>query len=65
MKNTRELTPIEKQFVKEAEENYFTVDYNENGDPCAVGADHNSNCFSMQVAENPDGDGGAVYWIKE
>ncbi len=61
---TRTLTEDEQQFVKEAEEHFFIVEYHESGYPFATGADHNSQCFSGNVEEKPDGDGGATYWLK-
>lgn len=64
-KPSRPLTADEQQFVKEAEEACFTVEFHESGYPIATGADHNSQCFSGNVEEKRDGDGGATYWLKD
>jgi hypothetical protein len=59
-----ELTKAEKDFVKEAKKAFFSVIFDNGGHPYAVGADHNSRCFSMEVTEIPDHDGGATYYLK-
>jgi hypothetical protein len=64
MKPSRKLTKIEQDFVEEANRGYFTVDYTSGGEPFAVGADNNSNCFSMNVREQADHEGGATYYIE-
>jgi hypothetical protein len=64
MSKKRKLTPQEKQFVAEAEEYAFSVDYGPDGAPFAMGADKNSHCFSMAVEEKPDGQGDATYHLK-
>jgi hypothetical protein len=67
MSKKRKLTPQEKQFVKEAEDAHFTVQYDDKtGAPYATGADHNSSCFSMYVVEVQEGseeEGCATYHL--
>lgn len=63
-KPTRKLTEQEAAFVKEAEDAYFTVEYTSSGEPFATGADNNSRCFSGNVTEQPDREGGATYFLK-
>lgn len=47
----RELTETEQRFVKEARDNYFTVEYENDGKPCAYGAPDTDNLFSMDVVQ--------------
>lgn len=47
----RKLTDLEQQFVKEAEANYFTVEYEDDGSPCAYGAPDTHNLFSLDVLD--------------
>lgn len=64
-KPSRPLTEEEEKFVKEALDASFIVEYHESGYPIATGADHNSRCFSGDVDEKADGEGGASYWLKD
>jgi hypothetical protein len=58
----RELTKAEKQFVIEAEQGCFTVGYEDDGTPYAMGAPSTSNLFTMDVEERPTPEG-AVYTL--
>lgn len=61
----RALTEIEKQFVKEANDGGFSVDYDEEGAPYALGADKTGHLFSMDVVETPErAYGGSCYTLK-
>lgn len=60
----RPLRDIERIFVKEANEGGFTILYEDDGTPYALGATHTSNCFSMDVVEKPDGDDSATYHLE-
>lgn len=62
MTTKRELTELEKQFIKEAEAGYFLVDYDEDGSPLAMGAPATDNLFSMDVEEKADGKDGSIYF---
>jgi len=52
----RQLTKAETTFVIEAAQGNFTVGYEDDGTPYAIGAPSTGNLFSMEVAERPTGD---------
>lgn len=60
----RPLNENEKRFVNEAEEGGFTVGYDADGNPYALGAEKTDNLFSMDVTEVPERDGGSCYTLK-
>ena len=61
----RPLTEKEQKFVKDAEEGYFSVGYDDNGAPFAHGAEDTDNLFSMEVKSAPDGEDIWCYFLPE
>lgn len=64
-KQQRELTELEKRFVKEAEAGYFVVDYEDNGKPCAYGARDTDNLFSMDVEQEHVNKDESLYYLRD
>ncbi len=64
MSTKRTLTEAEQQFVNEADAGGFTVVYEDDGKPYAMGADKTGNLFSMDVEERPDGEGSSLYYLR-
>ncbi len=63
---TRELTDAEKQFVAEAEKEFFEVGYTDDGEPYAMGAAKTGNLFTVDVEETPDKRGeGSFYMLRK
>ena len=58
----RKLTDLEEKFVKEANDGFFDVGYDENGAPYAIGAQLTKNLFSMEVKE-VDYDDWGMYFL--